>query len=382
MSETTPDTQTPPQDSRSWLERRVNLTEIASFLTVFGLLPAELDTRKPLREALGEALSQPMAYYERWPRFLGLLAFVLFLLLGVTGILLAFYYQPTADAAYPSVVAIARDVNFGSLVHQVHAWASALFLLILAFRVVRFFFTGLYGRGREIIWMVGVLAFVVATFTDLTGRLLPWDARGYWTTIRAREVIDALPVVGPIVAFLVGGKGLDSLTLTRFYVLHIGGFPFVLLLLFYLHFASLRRVGVPIPAKAAANPKMGRALRIAGIDMILLVLLMMGVLLTFAIVWPIPFDVQADPFATPPNAHAPWYLLAPHAVLEGFPALLPRVLRGLFLDGLLAGLLFLPFLDRSPGTGARNRAFFVGGLIALVVWVLLTWQGWFLEVSR
>jgi quinol-cytochrome oxidoreductase complex cytochrome b subunit len=382
MSETPRDTQTPPPDSRSWLERRVNLTEIASFLTVFGLLPAELDTRKPLREALGEALSQPMSYYERWPRLLGLLAFVLFLLLGVTGILLAFYYQPTADAAYPSVVAIARDVSLGSLVHQVHAWASILFLFLLAFRVIRFFFMGLYGRGREIIWMVGVLAFVVATFTDLTGRLLPWDARGYWTTVRAREVIDALPLIGPIVTFLVGGKGLDSLILTRFYVLHIGGFPFVLLILFYLHFASIRRVGVPVPLEAAQKPRVGRALRIAGIDMILLVLLMLGVLLTFAIVVPIPFDVQADPFATPPNAHAPWYLLAPHAVLEALPGLLPRFVRGLLLDGLLAGFLFLPFLDRSPGTGVRNRAFLAAGLALLVAWVLLTWHGWFLEVSR
>jgi quinol-cytochrome oxidoreductase complex cytochrome b subunit len=107
---------------------------------------------------------------------------------------------------------------------------------------------------------------------------------------------------------------------------------------------------------------MGRALRIAGIDMILLVLLMMGVLLTFAIVWPIPFDVQADPFATPPNAHAPWYLLAPHAVLETFPALVPRVLRGLFLDGLLAGLggqtaLNLAVELKENGLTLRSRAF-------------------------
>lgn len=368
------------QSLLAWLEARINLTEIASFLSVFGLLPVELDSRKPLREALGEAFRQPLPSYARWPRVLGIVSFVLFLFLGATGTLLAFYYQPTADVAYPSVTAISRDVSFGFLIRQTHAWAATLFLLVLAARVIRLFVAGLYARGREVIWMVAVLAFVVGTFLDLTGRLLPWNATGYWTTVRAREVIDGLPVIGPTVAFLVGGAGLDSLVLTRFYVLHIAVFPVLILVLFYLHFASVRRVGMS--RVTAPAPSVGRPIRLATYDMILILIALVGVLLTLAIVWPHPYTVAADPLATPPDAHPPWYLLAPYAVLESFPAIVPRFVRGLLLDLLLVGVLLVPFLDRSAGGERRNRLFFLLGVIVMVAWVLLTLRGYWMEVPR
>lgn len=370
-----------PNGKRSflgWIEERVNLTEIVSFLSVFGLLPTELDSRKRLREALTEALRQPLPSYARWPRVLGILSFILFLLLALTGTMLSFYYQPTANEAYGSVTSIARDVAFGGLVNQVHRWSAILFLLILALRVIRFFFGGLYGRGREVIWMAAVMAFVVATFADVSGRLLPWDARGYWTTVRAREVTDALPGIGPLFTFLVGGGGLDSLVLTRFYVLHIVVFPVLLLLLFYVHFSSVRRVGMSRVDAAPAN----RSFRVALYDMTLLVIFLIGSLMTLAVLLPHPFDVVADPLTTPPNARPPWYLLAPHALQQAFPAIVPPFLRGLFLEALFAVVLLLPFLDRSGGTGPRRRLFLTLGVVTCVGWVALTWLGWHMEVRR
>lgn len=361
-----------------WLEARVNVTEIVSFLSVFGLLPTELDSRKPVRQALREALSQPLPAYARWPRVLGILAFILFNLLAVTGMMLAFYYQPTDQAAYASVTAIARDVSLGSLVHQVHHWAATLFLIILAARVIRLFVSGLYTRGREVIWMAAVMAFVLGTFLDLTGRLLPWDADGYWTTVRAREAIDQLPLIGPAVAFLVGGPGIDSLVLTRFYFLHIAIFPMALLTLFYLHFASVRRVGMSRTGDAPSR----RPLPAAMYDVLLLVIFLVGVLMTFAVLWPRPFLAMADPLSTPPDARPPWYLLAPHAVLEFAPAIVPRFLRGLALVGLLAGVLTLPFLDRSETPEKRNRTFLYLGVGIMVAWIALTIAGWRLEVTR
>ncbi len=362
-----------------WLEERINLTEIVSFLSVFGLLPTELDTRKPLREAVAEALRRPLPSYARWPRVLGILSFILFLFLAITGTLLAFYYQPTANEAYGSVTSIARDVTFGNLINQVHRWSAILFLAILGLRVVRFFFGGLYGRGREMIWMLAVLGFVVATFSDLTGRILPWDARGYWTTIRAREVTDALPGIGPFFTFLVGGTGLDSLVLTRFYVLHIVVFPALLLVLFYLHFSSVRRVGMSRVATAAPA---SRSFRVALYDMTLLVIFLVGGLLTLATVFPHSFDVAADPLTTPPNARPPWYLLAPHALQQALPSIIPPFVRGLFLEAVFAVVLFLPFIDRSPAAGTRRRGFVYLGLAICVLWVILTWLGWHMEVRR
>jgi len=361
-----------------WIEARVNLSEIASFLSVFGLLPTELDTRKPLREAMREAMSQPLPSYARWPRVLGIVAFILFLFLGLTGTLLAFYYQPTANEAYGSVTSIARDVSFGNLIGQVHRWAAILFLIVLGVRVVRFFFGGLYGHGREIIWMTAVITFVVGSFADLSGRLLPWDARGYWTTVRAREVTDALPGLGSLLGFLIGGRTLDSLVLTRVYVMHIVIFPILLLGLFYAHFSSVRRVGM----SRVDAPPASRSFRVALYDMMLLVIFLIGGLITLAVLLPHGFDVVADPLATPPNARPPWYLLAPHALQQAFPAVVPAFVRGLFLELIFAVVLLLPFLDRSGGSGPqRRRLLLLGGAIC-AFWVILTLVGWRLEVMR
>ena len=362
----------------SWIEARVSLTEIVSFLSLFGLLPTELDSRKPLREALREALRQPLPSYARWPHVLGILSFILFLFLGVSGTMLAFYYQPTATEAYRSATSIARDVTLGGLVHQAHRWASILFLLVLVMRVLRFFFGGLYGKGRELVWMVAVLTFVVATISDLSGRLLPWDARGYWTMIRAREVTDGLPVIGPLSTFLVGGTGLDSLILTRFYVLHILVLPVTLLGLFYIHFSSVRRVGLS-PVDAAP---VKRSLQVALYDVILLVVFLIGGLATLTVLWPHAFDVVADPLSTPPNARPPVYLLAPHALQQMLPSFVPGFLRGLLLEGVFAALLLLPFLDRKGVADLRRRPILIAGALACVIWAALTWWGWLIEVKR
>ena len=186
----------------AWLEARFNLTEMFSLLTSFGLFPSELDTRRPLREALRDALERPLPSYVQWPRVLGPLSFILFLFVGLTGVLLAFYYEPTATGAFASVTTIVRDVNFGWFVHQTHRWGATLLLMILLVRLWRFFFQGLYKTPREAIWIVAVLTFLAATHADLTGRLLVWDERGYWTTVRAVELLYTLPGVGGLFALM------------------------------------------------------------------------------------------------------------------------------------------------------------------------------------
>ncbi len=227
-----------------WLEARFNLTEIVSLFTSFGLFPTELDSTRPLRESIEEAFRKPVPSYARWPRVLGILSFSLFLFLGVTGVMLAFYYQPTPAEAYGSVTTIVRDVHFGWFVHQVHRWAAQILLLILLLRLVRFYFQGLYRSPREALWIVAVLTFALATHADLTGRLLLWDERGYWTTIRGLEILFALPVLGPMFSLIIGGRSVESLALTRFYILHIAILPAMLLALFYLHFSGVRRLGL------------------------------------------------------------------------------------------------------------------------------------------
>jgi quinol-cytochrome oxidoreductase complex cytochrome b subunit len=363
-----------------WLEARFNLTEIVAFLATFGLFPAEIDIRLPLRQALAEALARPLPSYARWPRVLGLVSFLLFLFLGLTGGLLAFYYQPTSEQAYLSVTAIARDVNFGWFVHQTHRWAANLFVLVLLVRLARFFVQGTYKAPREAIWVLAALAYLVALHADLTGRLLPWDSHGYWTSVRAIEILDALPVAGPLLSFLVGGTGADTLVLTRFFFLHVAIQPAILLLLFYLHFAGVRRVGLSLVGRETGRP--GVTVRVQVHNLLILVVLVLGALVTLATLFPAPFGPPADPASTPPGARPPWYLLASHALLESAPSVIPPFARGLLLVLLLAVFVFLPFLDRSAATAPRQRrAALAAGAVVLVVWILMTWRGYLLEAG-
>jgi cytochrome b6 len=352
-----------------------------SFLTNFGLFPSELDTRKPLREALDESLRRPLPSYARWPRVLGILSFLLFLFLAITGAMLSFYYQPTASEAYESVTSIVRDVQFGWFVHQSHRWAAHALLLILLVRIFRFYFQGLYKKPREALWVLAVLTFLLATHADLTGRLLAWDALGYWTTVRALEVLYALPVLGPVFTFLMGSASINSLVLTRFYILHAATLPAMLLVLFYLNSSGVRRVGLSsLPGESRSGPAV---FKVYLHNLLILSVLMFGAIITLTMLLPAPFVPETDPLSTPPGVHPPWYLLAPHALLESLPSIIPRPVRGLLLEGILAAVLLLPFLDRSPWRPARERraALAIGALV-IVALLLLTWHGYQLEAIQ
>ena len=127
----------PRRDLVGWLEERLNLTEIVSFLTHFGLVFTPVDSRRPVREVAREIARQPAPDYARGPRVLGLLVAILFGLEAVTGVLLAYYYQPTGATAFESTRTIVRDLPFGWLLHQIHAWGAWLLVGILVLRLDR-----------------------------------------------------------------------------------------------------------------------------------------------------------------------------------------------------------------------------------------------------
>lgn len=363
-----------------WIEKRFNLTEIFSFLTSFGLFPTELDTRKPVREAVSEALSRPVLSYARWPRVLGIISFLLFVFLGITGLMLAFYYQPTPSDAYNSVTVIVRDVSFGWFVHQVHGWAATMFLLVLLIRLWRFYFQGLYKAPREALWIVAILTFLAATHADMTGRLLGWNDQGYWTSLRAVELLYSLPVLGPLFGFLIGGSNLGSLVLVRFYFLHVAVLPAIILIFFFLHFSGVRRLGLSAAGEALQSG--GPRYRVYLYNLLILIVLVFGTLISLAVLAPAVYQSPANPFSTPPGARPPWYLLASHGFIESFPAFVPRWLRAFLLEGILLISILVPFIDRRPASESGRR--WVAKLVGvgvLVAWLVFTWIGYRLEAG-
>jgi quinol-cytochrome oxidoreductase complex cytochrome b subunit len=359
----------------AWLERRVNLTEIFSFLSHFGLVYTPVDTTRPVREVVREVARLPVPTYARGPRVLGLLAAILFGLEAVTGVLLAYYYRPTPEAAFSSTRTIVRDLPLGWLIHQLHAWGAWLLAVVVVLRLLRFFWDGLYRAPREVLWWSATAMAWLVLQSDFTGRLLTWDSHAYWAAVRGMEVVFALPVVGPVLAFLLGGRVINDDVLLRFYVLHILVLPLAFAAFLYLTFASLRRVGLSpeAPRQAGAITTFRDHLY----TMIIMTALLFGLLTTLAVMVPFRFGAPADPYATPPGVRPPWYMLAPHAVIERGPG--PAWALGLLL--LVAALVVLllpqwaPRVEREAG-GRRLR---ILGIVALGAWAVLTAFGALLE---
>ncbi len=362
-----------------WLSTRLNLSEIFSLLTSYGLFYAELDPRKPLPEALEEALDKPLPSYSRWPRILGLIVLVLLAVEILTGVLLALYYLPTPQSAHASVATILREVDFGSLIHQAHFWGAQMLIAVLVLRLSRFFLQRVYCRPRELVWVFGVLLLLVSLHADLTGRFLPWTISAYWSTVRALEVLATVPLVSNAMQFFLGtgGSFLSEVALIRGYILHIAILPWLALALIYFHFSTVRRVGLS-GDKETTNLSGRRALRAHFASLAIIFVLLLGILISLAVLAPIPFESKADPFSTPPGIHPPWYLLAPFGLLEMTSGVLPRWLVGLAMLVAVTALVALPFLRRSGPEEAEPRRTPVWTVVAAIIavlWVLLTVYG-------
>ena len=365
--------QDPPARSTwvDWLERRLNLSEIFSFVTHFGLVYTPVDTRKPVREVLRDVAEQQVPKLAQGPRVLGLLAAILFGLQVVTGVLLAYYYRPTPAAAFESTRTIVRDLPAGWFIHQMHVWGSWLLVAVVVLRLLRLFWDGLYRAPREVLWWCAVAMTWVVIQLDFTGRLLTWDSHTYWSTVRGLELVFAIPITGPILAFLLGGRLVNEDVLTRFYVLHVMLLPLFYAGFVYLTFATLRRVGIAHATVTA--PEQTIRYRDHLYSMTMLTVVLFALLVTLATLLPFRFHEAADPYATPGEVRPPWYMLGSYVLLQHLPV--PAWLSGLVLLGAAVAVLLLPLWLRGEETpGLRRRTRLVGGAV-LVVWFALSVLG-------
>lgn len=359
-----------------WIEQRMHLSELFSFLTHFGLVTVPLDTRRPLRELLRDLDRMPMPQYARGPQALGALMAVLFGLEALTGLLLAFHYRPTPDAAHESTLNIVRDLPMGGLIHQLHAWGAVALITVVVLRLLRLFWDGLWKTPRELLWAAAVgLVWVTLQF-DFTGRLLTWDAQGYWATVRGLEVVYSLPIAGPVLSFLLGGRVMGEDVLTRFYVLHVGVLPAAWAALLFITFATLRRVGLgstqlPAPGSRITTFRQHRY------DMTLLTLFLFAGLVTLGVLLPFKFGAAADSYMTPAGARPPWYMHAAYAVVQRVP--LSSWLVGSVLLILAFGLLLLPWWAPKASERVPESRLRLAGVITFAVWLALSVLGAFLD---
>ena len=205
----------------NWLDERLGLTTIYN---------TTLDRKVPK---------------VNWWFTLGSASLFLFLLQGVTGMLLSIYYVPSPDHAYDSIQYIMTGVSFGWLIRGIHHWGASLMVLTVFLHMLRTFFYGAYKYPREFTWVTGVLLLIATLGMGFTGYLLPWNQRAYWATTVGTSIAETVPWIGPFInQVLRGGTDLSAVTLARFFSAHIWWLPAILAAVIGIHLYMVIRLGI------------------------------------------------------------------------------------------------------------------------------------------
>ena len=184
----------------------------------------------------------------KWWYCLGGITAALFVVQGLTGIMLAFYYKPTAAEAYTSIQYIESQVRFGVAIRMIHHWAANGMIVMCLAHMMRVFIMGAYKKPRELNWISGVVLLGLTLLFGFTGYLLPWDQRAYWATTVGTDIAGAVPAVGNLVLVLLRvGWDVSEATLGRFYGLHIIVAPLLTLAFMLAHFMMVRKLGIQQP---------------------------------------------------------------------------------------------------------------------------------------
>ncbi|WP_208925193.1 cytochrome b N-terminal domain-containing protein [Desulfitobacterium hafniense] len=220
----------------SWCKRR---------LFSVALEPKEVE----VKDMLKEIAEHPVPKHARNFIFcFGGIAFLLFLVQVVTGIVLAFYYSPTMEGAYQSVMFINNEVFMGKALRSVHNIAANLMLIMVVLHFLRVVFTGAYKPPRQFNWVIGVLLLLLVIMFCFTGYLLPMDQVGYWAAIIGTKILGSIPIVGDQLLLLgQAGSKVTDYTLIRFFIIHIVILPVITIGFLIAHFLMIRKQGISGP---------------------------------------------------------------------------------------------------------------------------------------
>ena len=320
--------------------------------------------------------------------YAGAITAFLAILQGVTGLLLAFNYVPSAvgdpgtpTQAYLSVQNIMRTVPLGALIRGIHQWGANLLVAALVIHAFWAFFRNPYRIGREITWFLGVISLGLALAYSFSGYLLPWDQLGYWAAAISIQIMRAIPLLGDFLAkILLGGTSLSATTLTRIYFYHVSLLPVLALVLVGAHMALVILQGVSEPEEAwktriekQVAPLFGPFFPQQLLPVMIISLVTLGVVLLLgAYAVQIPGE-PANKFLTPQFIVPEWYFLwaygllkwvgwiydmvqfVPPAMVFGIDLLSAKVVGILLAAAMFLVLLLMPIIDRGKEVRALRR---------------------------
>lgn len=296
-----------------------------------------------------------------WWTFGGVLVAMLMIQI-VTGIVLVMHYTPSADMAFISVERIMRDVNYGWLLRYLHMTGASFFFIAVYIHMFRGMYYGSYKAPREVLWMIGVIIYLIMMATAFMGYVLPWGQMSFWGAKVITSLFSAIPFVGnAITTMLWGGYSVDEPTLKHFFSLHYL-LPFVLAAVVALHIWALHVPGnnnpTGIEAKNAKDTIPFHPYYTLKDGFALVCFLIVYAAFVFYgpnyLGDPVNY-VPADPLSTPTHIKPEWYYLPFYAILRSIPDKLIGVVA---MFGSILILLFLPWLDTSRVRSGKYRPIF------------------------
>ncbi len=334
-----------------------------------------LDARFPLTASYKAHLSEYFApkNFNFWYYF-GSLALLVLVIQIVTGIFLTMNYKPDADLAFASVEYIMRDVPFGWLIRYAHSTGASAFFIVVYLHMFRGLMYGSYRQPRELIWLFGVLIYLVLMGEAFMGYLLPWGQMSYWGAQVIINLFAAVPFVGEALSTLIRGDFVvGDATLNRFFALHVIALPLVLLGLIVAHLVALHEVGSNNPDGVEIKKlkdENGNPLDGIPFHPYYTVKDILGVVVFLIVFTSIMFFapemggyfleannfIPADPFKTPEHIAPVWYFTPYYAILRAVPPMFGSQFPGVALMGVAVLIFFaLPWLDKAPVKSIRYR---------------------------
>jgi ubiquinol-cytochrome c reductase cytochrome b subunit len=330
-----------------------------------------IDARFPATKMLEDHLTK---YYApknfNFFYFFGSLALLVLVNQIVTGVWLTMSYTPSAEEAFASVEYIMRDVEYGWILRYMHSTGASAFFVVVYLHMFRGLLYGSYQKPRELVWIFGMLIYLMLMAEAFMGYLLPWGQMSYWGAQVIISLFGAIPVIGAdLTQWIRGDYLISGITLNRFFALHVVALPIVILGLVVLHILALHEVGsnnpdgVDIKKKKDENgvPLDGIAFHpyytvkdIVGVVVFLFVFCF--VLFFFPEMGGYflekPNFEAANPFKTPEHIAPVWYFTPFYAILRAVP---DKLLGVIAMGAAIAVLFVLPWLDRSPVKSMRYK---------------------------
>ncbi len=328
---------------------------------------------------------------------MGVILLTLFGVLVISGIFLLMYYKPDAKMAFDSVnFTIMQEVAYGWLWRHMHATAASMIFVIIYIHMFVGIYYGSYKKGREMIWISGMILFVVFSAEAFSGYMLPWGQMSYWAAAVITNLFGGIPFIGAdVVEWIRGNYVVADSTLTRFFMLHVFLLPIAIILLIGVHFYSLRiphvnnQEGEEIDFESEekkfieGKKKESKVIPFWPVFLSKDIFVVCAFMVFFFYLVCYHYDFAMDPInferanslKTPPHIYPEWYFLWSYEVLRGF---FFSADLGLMAFGVAQVIFFLlPFLDRSlvVAPAHKRSAFMVWFWLLIIDMIVLTIYG-------